>query len=122
MVIIWRSPDNDGWSRPQATIVPETAAGHVRFVNVSPWPAGLEISGERILIAPGRSHVRKPDPAADVPFALSLPAADGTATPIHHGTLMIDPDERAVVILHRSDGEAPRRPARVIVRREPARR
>ena len=120
LVVLWRGPDAKTWDKVSAATYPEAPAGMARIVNLFPQPVRIEWGGESVLIAAGRSVLRPVPPAAPVPLRILARNAQGTMSRYYSGVVSAGRGERCLVMIHRADGEAPRRPLKVSIQREPA--
>jgi hypothetical protein len=123
LVILWRDPQAKSWEAARTLVLPDdriaAPAGSVRYVNLSPEPVGIRSRGEGILLEPGKILSQRVAAGAEQPFEV-MGSAGGVLKRIHAGVVVQNAGERSLVIIHRADGISPRRPLKVMVRREPA--
>ena len=121
LVVLWRDPAAGTWEKARSMVLPGTApAGSVRFVNASPATVGVVIAGEKLALKPGTDFQRQVPPGAERDFEIQAAIAGGGTGRLHSGTISQAAGERSLVLIYRADGESPRRPLKVTVRREQA--
>jgi hypothetical protein len=123
LVFFWRKPGPAGWSEVSHLVVPDgplgNPAGTVRIVNLFPQTIRILWGPEAIVLKAG-AHVSKTiQPGAETPIAVVSADAAGSAKRYFSTTVTQNPGERGWIVLHRADGEAPRRPLKVLIIREP---
>jgi hypothetical protein len=123
LVFFWRKPGPAGWSEVSHLVVPDgplgNPAGTVRIVNLFPQTIQFLWGPEAIVLKAG-AHVSKTiQPGAETPIVVLSSDAAGAAKRYFSTTVTQNPGERGWIVLHRADGEAPRRPLKVLIIREP---
>jgi hypothetical protein len=117
LALTWREPGKP-WTEARALILPDSAAafpaGHVRIVNLLPVEAAVIFGTERVLIPSGKTLLRAIPLNNDLAIQIAYREPAGQYKRFHSGSVMLNPNERAQVFLHRADGENPRQPARVV--------
>lgn len=124
LAFLFRRPGPAGWNEAAHLIVPDGPAGNpagtVRIANLFPQTVRLEWGGQVFELKAG-SHVSKPiNPGTET--LVRIFAADSSGAPKRYfsTTVTQNPGERGWIVLYRADGEAPRRPLKVLIIREPA--
>ena len=124
LAFLFRQPGPAGWNEAAHLIVPDGPAGNpagtVRIANLFPQTVRLEWGGQVIELKAG-SHLSKPINAG-AETLVRIFAADSNGAPKRYfsTTVTQNPGERGWIVLYRADGEAPRRPLKVLIIREPA--
>lgn len=123
LVLLWRDPTEGDWGKARALVLPDgpdaAPADKVRIVNVAPVTVGVVFGGEKIALPAGKSYQRAVVPGRQADFQLGAMDARGKLVRFHAGTLFQNPGERTLVVVYRADGVQPRRPLKVVLRREP---
>ncbi len=123
LVILWRASPKGTWNEAGALILPDgplsAPAGSVRVINIAPVDVGIVIGSEKLILSAGRTFQRQVPAGPDQAFQIVVNDATGTPRRLHTGTVTQNPGERSLVLIYRADGEAPRRPVKVSVQREP---
>lgn len=126
LAIMFRDPRGKSWESVLSIVLPDDStsfpAGRVRFVNASPFALSVMFQGKRTVMKPGQVMLRQPARGGvmrDEHLQLVVRDANGRTTRIFDATVSQDSGERSNVIIHWADGENPRRPARVLLQREP---
>ncbi len=123
LVLIWRASPKGTWREVKSLVLPDgpvsAPAGGVRVVNLSPVDVGIVIGGEKLLLGAGKNIQRKVPTGPGQVFQIVVNDATGTPRRLHSGNITQNPGERSLVLIYRADGEAPRRPVKVSVQREP---
>lgn len=123
LVLFWRRPGPAGWSGVSHLVVPDgpvgTPAGTVRIANLFPQTVRMEWGGQTLDLKAG-SHISKPiRPGAETLVRIFAVDSNGAPKRYFSTTVTQNPGERGWIILYRADGEAPRRPLKVLSLREP---
>lgn len=118
LALAWRDPGKS-WGEARALVLPDSAAafpaGNIRIVNLLPVEAALVFGEERVLVGPGKTLLRVLRPNEDVTIQISYRDPSGRFKTFYSGSVLLAPNERAQVFLHRADGEKPRSPAKVVI-------
>lgn len=118
LALIWRDPGKL-WAAPRTLVLPDSAAafpaGNIRIVNLLPVETALVFGADEVRVAPGKTLMRAVKPLVDVAIQIAYKAPTGQFQAFYSGSLLLAPNERAQVFLHRADGEKPRRPAKVVI-------
>lgn len=124
LTLLWRDAKTGTWAKARSLSLPDgvaaAPAGSARVVNVSPFAANVVIGTEKLIIAPGKSISRTIPADGDLPFQVLLQEKSGDLAVIHSTNLVNGPGERTLAVIYRADAESPRKPVKVVVRREPA--
>ena len=124
LVLLWRDAKTGTWEKAGSMVLPDDAvnapAGSARIINVSPYPVRIVVGEEKLLLEAGKSFKRTVPTGVEQPFQILLPDTSGNLKTLHSGVITQNTGERSLVLLYRADGEAPRRPVKVSVFREPA--
>lgn len=125
LIIVWRSSAKGSWSRARGIVVPDGAAGapagSVRIANLFPLNVQVMWGAERLILRPGKSIRRVVKPGHEVSFQVLVARKSGGLKRYYSSAVTQNPGERGFVTIFRADGEAPRRPLRVSIFREPVR-
>lgn len=118
LALIWRDPGKP-WSQPRAIVFPdgpaEFPAGNIRIINLLPTGTSLMLGTERILLDAGKSLTKQITIGEDLPLQTAYRDAAGNYQRFYAGSVLLNPNERAQIVIYRADGENPRRPAKVVV-------
>lgn len=118
LALVWRDPGKL-WTQPRCLILPDSAvafpAGNVRIVNLLPVEAALLFGEDKVLLAPGKTLLRPVVVGEDLPFRIAYRDQAGALQSFYSGSVLLNRDERAQVVLFRADGLKPRRPAKAVV-------
>ena len=118
LALTWRDPEKT-WAQARVLVLPDSAAafpaGNVRIVNLLPVEAAVILGTDQVLIPSGTTLLRAIPIAADLAIRIAFKNAAGQLQQFHSGSILLNPNERAQVFLHRADGEKPRQPAKVII-------
>ena len=124
LVLLWRASAKGTWTEAKSFILPDgpltAPAGSVRIVNLAPVEVRVVLGTEKLLLGAGKSFQRLMAAEAELPFQILMNDASGTLRTLHSGDILQNQGERSLVLIYRADGEAPRRPVKVTVQREPA--
>ena len=126
MVLMWRGPRQVDWKTPSAMILADDAlsfpADTVRLVNLFPVAVRVAWGNEMMVLEPRKTVLKtlaSTDQTAATTFQILANDASGRARRYYSGAVNQNPGERGWVIIHRADGESPRRPLKVVMLREP---
>jgi hypothetical protein len=123
LVVLWRKPGAADWRQASHLVLPDgplaNPAGTVNLINVFPKPLRLIWGTEVISLRPGARIQRKPRAELETPFQV-LSQPPGGERRYFSTSLSCRDNERCWIILHRADGNKPRRPLKVLILREPA--
>lgn len=124
IVLLWRDPKSATWEKVRSLVLPDdpvnVPAGSVRVVNISPVSVRILIGSERLLLGAGKSFKRILTEKPEQSFQVLLPDVSGNLRSLYSSVITQNPGERSLVLVYRADGEAPRRPLKVTIQREPA--
>ncbi len=121
VALLWRDAKSKSWDIARALAIPDNAAaGEARIVNVSPFAARVVVGTEKLVLGAGKSLTRKVPDGAALPFQVLLEDKSGQLRRMFSTELTGGTGERTLAIIYRADGISPRRPVKVIVRRETA--
>jgi hypothetical protein len=123
LVFLWRKPGPAGWGEVSHLLVPDGPLGSptdtVRIANLFSKPVQLVWDAETIVLK-AESHITKTiKPGSEVPIRILSSGPEGTTERYFSTTVTQNPGERGWIVLYRADGEAPRRPLKVLMIREP---
>ncbi|MCX6875361.1 MAG: hypothetical protein NTW21_16370 [Verrucomicrobia bacterium] len=123
LAVIWRDPKTP-WKQPRAIIFPDTAAalpaGSIRIVNLLAVEVVLIFGSDRVLLAPGKALVKAIAIGTDHPVQIAFKINAGQYHGFYSGSVLLNPNERAQIFIHRADGEKPRQAAKVVTFNEAA--
>jgi len=118
LAVIWRDPGTR-WTQPRSLLFPDSGAalpaGSIRIVNLLPSEAALVFDEDRILLPPGKSMVKAIAVGTDLPIQIAFKTNTGKYQPFHSSSVLLNPNERAQIFIHRADGEKPRQAAKVVI-------
>lgn len=118
LAIIWRDPGAT-WLTPRAIVFPESPtafpAGSFRLLNLTPAEIGVTLAGRRTLLQPAKSTIQAIPVGTDHPLQIAYNDGSGNFIAFHTGSVLLNRGERGQIIIHRADGEKPRRPVRVSI-------
>lgn len=120
LVMLWRDPKSASWQRARSLVVAEAPAGHARIVNLFPQPVRMLWGAESVLLPPGDAILRPIPQNKAVLLKILTADASGAMKRYYSGSVSANSAERCLVTTYRADGEAPRRPLKVSILREPA--
>lgn len=125
LAIVFRDPRGKSWesvlSIVSADDIASFPAGRVRFVNATPFLVSVMFQGKSTVMKPGQVMLKQPAAGAvmkDQSLKVAMRDSKGRTTRIFDSTVSQNPGERTNVIIHWSDGENPRRRARVLLQCE----
>lgn len=124
LVLLWRDPEGGKWSRARHVVLDDslerTPVGSLRVVNVTGSLVALKFAGQEAAIdlKPGRSVTRRTDGSKPLPVSVAVQQRGGKWLRLFQGSVEPGRTNRSMIIVYRSDGEAPRRPANVKVLNE----
>jgi len=119
LVLLWRDPDLGKWSRARHVVLRdsiETApVGSLRVVNVTGALVALKFEGqqETVGLKPGRSVLRLAKAGKPLPVSVAVQQQGGAWLRLFQGAVEPGRTNRSMIVVYRSDGESPRRPANV---------
>lgn len=123
LVFLWRNPAKENWRQVSSLNVPDGPLGApvdtVRIVNLFPLSIRILWGTESLVLPGGKTLLRPIQPGAEVPFQILVADASGTMQRYYSGAVTQNHGERGLVVIYRADGEAPRRPLKVVMMREP---
>jgi len=123
LAVIWRDPGSR-WSLPRSLLFDDSAtalpAGSLRIVNLLPVDAALIFGDERLILVPGKVLVKALNIGTDLPIQIAFKTPTGQYQHFYSGAVLLNPNERAQIFIHRADSEKPRRPAKVVTFNESA--
>jgi hypothetical protein len=126
LVLMWRDPRQEDWKSPSAMILSDDAsafpADTVRIVNLFPQAVRVAWGKEMLTLEPRKTLLKPLETGtgtAATTFQILATDSSGRAKRYYSGAVTQNPGERGWVIIHRADGEAPRRPLKVVMLREP---
>ena len=121
LILLWRDPELGKWTRARHLVLRDAPAavppGSLRVVNVTGGLAGVRIGDEEKTVAlkPGLNVVRRSAAGKALPVSVAVRGRDGEWLRLFQGEVEPGRGERSLIVIYRSDGEAPRRPAKVKV-------
>ena len=117
LAILWRDPGSR-WSAPRNLVFADSAAalpaGSLRIVNLLPVEAALIFDGDRVILGSGKALIKTLKIGNDLPIQIAFKNKTAQFQPFYSGAILLNPNERAQIFIHRADGENPRRPAKVV--------
>ncbi len=123
LVLLWRGAKAVSWEKPRAFAIADDAtaapAGSARIINLAPGIVSTVLGNEKLNLEPGRLLTRLIPANAQLPFKVYFPDKAGKLKRINSTELNCEPGQRVLVVIYRADGDAPRSPIKVVVRREP---
>ncbi|MEI7909841.1 MAG: hypothetical protein WCK77_09420 [Verrucomicrobiota bacterium] len=123
LAVLWRDPGTR-WTLPRSLLFADTAAalpaGSIRIVNLLPVDAALIFAEERVILPPGKALIKPLATGTDLPVQIAFKNATGQFQRFYSGAVLLNPNERAQIFIHRADGEKPRLPAKVVTFNETA--
>lgn len=126
LAIFFRDPRQNTWDAARSLVVKDDLETHpdgaVRVINASIYPVQAVVGEQGVELAPGKVMVRKrtnPEAMEDIPLMVRVQTAEGWKV-VYDSALPQGRGERTNVVVYRSDGEKPRRPAKVLVLKERA--
>jgi hypothetical protein len=124
LAIFFRDPRQNSWDAARSLVVKDDLETHpegaVRVINASIYPVQAVVGEQGVELAPGKVMVRKranPGAMEDIPLMVRVQTAEGWKV-VYDSALAQGRGERTNVVVYRSDGEKPRRPAKVLVLKE----
>lgn len=123
LVLLWRGAKAVTWEKPRAFAIADDAtsapASSARIINLAPGNVSTVLGTEKLNLEPGKLLTRVISADASLPFQVYLPDAAGKLKRINSTELTCEAGQRTLAVIYRADGESPRRPIEVVVRREP---
>ena len=123
LVLLWRASPQKTWSEAKFLVLTNglTAAPacSVRVINLAPVDVGIVMGEEKLWLSAGRMIQRQLTEKSEQVFEVMIDDGTGNMQRVYAGMTSQNPGERGFVIVYRADGEAPRRPVKVSVLREP---
>ncbi len=123
LAVVWREPGTR-WSLPRSIVFADSSAalpaGSIRIVNLLPVDTALVFGAERVLLPPAQSLVKAIAIGADLPVQIAVKNTTGQYQRFYAGSVLLNPNERAQIFIHRADGNKPRHPAKVVILNEAA--
>lgn len=119
LVLLWRDPELGKWSRARHVVLRDNLEvapiGSLRVVNVTGALVALKIAGETetVGLKPGRSVVRRAKAGQPLAVSVAVQQQGGAWLRLFQGDMEPGRTNRSMIIVYRSDGESPRRPANV---------
>lgn len=124
LVLLWRDAKQGSWQKARSLVVPDDAvsapAGSVRYINVSPFPVGIRLGAENLVLEAGKMFKRMVPVGVEQPFEILLQHTSGALKRLHTGVVLQNPGERSLVLIYFADGVGHRLPLKVTVQREQA--
>ncbi|KAB2641361.1 MAG: hypothetical protein DVB25_02025 [Verrucomicrobia bacterium] len=118
LAVIWREPGSR-WNLPRSLVFADSAAalpaGSLRIVNLLPVEAALVFGDNRLILQPGKSLVKSLSVGTDLAIQIAFKNSSGQYQSFYSGAVLLNPNERAQIFIHRADGEKPRCPAKVVI-------
>lgn len=116
LAVLWRPGDT--WQKPQVLALPDLEPDHdpreFRFVNVAPQVVGIVFGDRRYQLASGKSvSLTLPAGSGGASVAILFADAGGALKPCFSAIAEPRDGMATQYFIHRSDGEAPRRPVTV---------
>jgi hypothetical protein len=117
LVLLWRDPKVGKWSRARHVVLRDGTArapvGSLRVVNVTGALVALKFEGqqETVGLKPGRSFVRRIGAGNKLPVSVAVQQPGGGWLPLFQSEVEPGRADRSLLVVYRSDGESPRRPA-----------
>lgn len=124
LVLLWRNRTQGSWKYATSLIVPDGPAGAAadtaRIVNLFPLAVRINWGRESLILPAGKSIQRSISPGADIPFQIVVSDSSSPMKRYFSSSVTQNHGERGWITIYRADGEAPRRPLKVAMLREPA--
>jgi hypothetical protein len=125
MAVVFRSPRGRTWDSVASIVMGDDLGsfpvGSVRFANATPFTVSVAFQGRATDLAPGKVLVvpgRNGGVLKEEQLAVAARDSKGRLIRIFDSAISQLAGERTNVIVHWSDGEHPRRPAKVLLQRE----
>ena len=67
-----------------------------------------------MLLGSGKALIKTLKIGNDLPIQIAFKNKTAQFQPFYSGAILLNPNERAQIFIHRADGENPRRPAKVV--------
>ncbi len=123
LAVIWRDP-GARWSQPRSLVFADSAAalpaGSIRIVNLLAVDTALIFAAEQVLLRPAQSLIKPITIGADLPVQIAVKNRSGQYQRFYAGSVLLNPNERAQIFIHRADGKKPRHPVKVVILNETA--
>jgi len=123
LVLLWRSSPQGTWAGVKSLVLPDSLttapASGVRVINLASVDVGIVIGEEKLLLGAGRMIQRQLPERSEQTVEVMIDDSTGNMQRAYAGVICQNPGERGLVIVYQADGEAPRRPVKVSVLREP---
>lgn len=127
LAVFIRDPRKGTWDEARSIVLKDDLVTHptgaVRLVNASIYRVRMLLGGKQFELEPGKSRVMSAPQGGvleNVPFRVMIGDREGRWRPIYDVALTQIRGERTNIVVYRSDGERPRRPAKVLVLKETA--
>jgi hypothetical protein len=125
LAVIFRDPRQKSWDAVRSIVLADDLGsfpvGKVRFVNATPFEAGVVFEGKSTLMKAGQVMLKQPtsgETMKDEPVTVAIRDATGRTARVFDSTISQNAGERTNVVIYWADGESPRRPGKVLIHRE----
>jgi len=121
LVLLWRNPDGGNWSSARHLLLNDSATaapgGAVRVINLTGAVAGVLFGGEKqtVGLKPGLTAIRQTEGGKALPVSVAVQDGKGGWLRLFDNEVEPGRAGRSLVVIYRSDGESPRRQAKVQV-------
>ena len=124
LAVLSRGGNEPSWSSPAAILLPDDAvafpAGRVVLLNLAAIDIPVQLGNEKFSLAPRRPVFRDPGAVAALPLKAARPGPNQRPVFFHQGEILLNPGERAFVLVYAADGIQPRQPIKLLVLKERA--
>ncbi|MFM7182601.1 MAG: hypothetical protein ACKO2G_14210 [Verrucomicrobiales bacterium] len=124
LAVLTRGGKEPSWSSPAVVLLPDDAvafpAGRVFLLNLAPVEIPLQLGNEKFSLSPRSPVFRNPGAVSGLPLKATRPGSNQRQVFFHQGELLLNPGERAMVIVYAADGIQARQPFKLLVMKERA--
>jgi hypothetical protein len=122
LAVITRGGKEPSWSSPAVILLPDDAvafpAGRVVLLNLAATEIPVQLGNEKVSLSPRRPVFRNPGASAGLPLKAARPGPNQRPVFFHQGEILLNPGERALVIVYGADGIQSRQPVKLLVLKE----
>ena len=124
LAVLTRGGPARAWDSPSAILVPDDAAafpaGRVFLLNLTGEEIAMQFGAEKFSLGARHPVFRDPGPVSGPPLKAARVATGGRQVFFYQGEFLLNPGERALVLVYTADGFRPRQPMNLLVLRERA--
>lgn len=124
LAILTRGGEPLGWTTPACVLLPDDTlafpAGRVFFLNLAATEVPLQFGEEKFSLVPRRPVHRDPGVSPGLPLKAARIGPGQRPVFFHQGEILLNPGERALVLVYAADGIRTRQPIKLMVLRERA--